>query len=68
MLYTCAWAASTLGMRTIWLLRGEAPSSPTLEQLNESDAVVTNLASAPHGRRDEHRNNRQGDNQPSLTS
>jgi FMN phosphatase YigB (HAD superfamily) len=47
MLWTCAWAASTLGMRTIWLLRGEAPSSPTLEQLNQSDAVVTNLASVP---------------------
>jgi hypothetical protein len=47
MLWTCAWAASTLGMRTSWLLRGEAPSSPTVEQLNESDVVVTNLASVP---------------------
>jgi MIP family channel proteins/HAD superfamily hydrolase (TIGR01549 family) len=40
-------AAKGLGMRTIWLLRGEAPPSPTIEQLDEPDAVVTNLASVP---------------------
>jgi putative hydrolase of the HAD superfamily len=34
-------------MRTIWLLRGEAPSSPTIQQLSEADAVITNLAQAP---------------------
>jgi putative hydrolase of the HAD superfamily len=40
-------AAKGLGMRTIWLLRGEAPSTPTLEQLGEPDAVITSLADAP---------------------
>jgi putative hydrolase of the HAD superfamily len=39
--------AKGLGMRTIWLVRGEAPSSPTVEQLSEADAVVTNLADVP---------------------
>jgi putative hydrolase of the HAD superfamily len=39
--------AKQLGMRTIWLLRGEAPSSPTVQQLSEADAVITNLAQAP---------------------
>jgi HAD superfamily hydrolase (TIGR01509 family) len=40
-------AAKSLGMRTIWLVRGEAPSSPTVEQLAEADAVVTSLADVP---------------------
>jgi MIP family channel proteins/HAD superfamily hydrolase (TIGR01509 family) len=40
-------AAKGLGMRTIWLLRGEAPSSPTVEQLSEPDAIVTSLADVP---------------------
>jgi MIP family channel proteins/HAD superfamily hydrolase (TIGR01509 family) len=39
--------AKQLGMRTIWLVRGEAPSSPTVEQLAEADAVVTSLADVP---------------------
>lgn len=39
--------AKQLGMRTIWLLRGEAPSAPTVEQLSEPDAVITSLAQAP---------------------
>jgi MIP family channel proteins/HAD superfamily hydrolase (TIGR01509 family) len=39
--------AKQLGMRTIWLLRGEAPSSPTIQQLSEADAVITSLAQAP---------------------
>jgi MIP family channel proteins/HAD superfamily hydrolase (TIGR01509 family) len=39
--------AKQLGLRTIWLLRGEAPSSPTVHQLSEADAVVTNLAGVP---------------------
>lgn len=38
--------AKGLGMRTIWL-RGEAPSTPSVEQLGEPDAVVTSLADAP---------------------
>jgi MIP family channel proteins/HAD superfamily hydrolase (TIGR01509 family) len=40
-------AAKGLGMRTIWLLRGEAPSTPSVEQLGEPDAVVTSLADTP---------------------
>jgi hypothetical protein len=28
-------------------VRGEAPSSPTVEQLGEPDAVVTSLADVP---------------------
>lgn len=39
--------AKRLGMRTIWVVRGEAPSSPTVEQLAEPDAVVTSLADVP---------------------
>jgi MIP family channel proteins/HAD superfamily hydrolase (TIGR01509 family) len=39
--------AKGLGMHSIWLLRGEAPSAPTVEQLSEADAVITNLAQAP---------------------
>jgi MIP family channel proteins/HAD superfamily hydrolase (TIGR01509 family) len=39
--------AKQLGIRTIWILRGEAPSSPTVQQLSEADAVITNLAQAP---------------------
>lgn len=33
-----------LGMRTIWLLRGESPPAPRVEQLAEPDAVVTSLS------------------------
>ena len=39
--------AKELGLRTIWLLRGEAPSSPTVQQLSEADAVITSLTQAP---------------------
>jgi putative hydrolase of the HAD superfamily len=39
--------AKKLGMRAVWLLRGEAPSSPTVEQLSEPDAVVTSLSQLP---------------------
>jgi HAD superfamily hydrolase (TIGR01549 family) len=35
--------ARAAGMRTIWVLRGEAPDEPTPEQLAEPDAVVRDL-------------------------
>jgi putative hydrolase of the HAD superfamily len=35
-------AAST-GMRTVWILRGEAPDDPTPAQLAEPDAVIEDL-------------------------
>jgi hypothetical protein len=34
-------------MRTVWMLRGEAPDEPTLEQLAEPDAAVRGLAELP---------------------
>ena len=37
-----------IGMRAIWLLRGEAPPSPTVEQLSEPDAVVTSFSGVPN--------------------
>jgi len=46
-LYSDVRPAKRLGMRTIWLLRGEAPPSPTIEQLDEPDAVVTSLVGVP---------------------
>jgi MIP family channel proteins len=36
-----------LGIRTVWMLRGEAPPAPTREQLSEPDAVVTNFLGLP---------------------
>jgi putative hydrolase of the HAD superfamily len=36
--------ARAAGMRTIWLLRGEAPDEPTDEQLAEPDACVPDLS------------------------
>ena len=33
---------------TIWLLRGEAPPSPTVEQIAEPDAVVTTFSGVPN--------------------
>jgi hypothetical protein len=30
-------------MKAIWLLRGDAPPAPTLEQLCEPDAVIISL-------------------------
>lgn len=39
--------ARAAGLRTIWVLRGEAPAEPTDEQRGEADAVVANLAELP---------------------
>jgi polyol permease family/HAD superfamily hydrolase (TIGR01549 family) len=39
--------AKNLGLRTIWVLRGDAPPAPTLEQLAEPDAVVISLIGVP---------------------
>ncbi len=39
--------AKRLGLRTVWILRGDAPPAPTLEQLSEPDAVVTSLIGVP---------------------
>jgi hypothetical protein len=30
-------------MKTIWMLRGDAPPAPTVEQLREPDAVIISL-------------------------
>jgi FMN phosphatase YigB (HAD superfamily) len=35
--------AKSVGMKTVWLLRGEAPSSPTKAQLAEADMVAHSL-------------------------
>jgi putative hydrolase of the HAD superfamily len=35
--------AKALGIRTVWVTRGEAPDRPTPEQLAEPDVVVTSL-------------------------
>jgi HAD superfamily hydrolase (TIGR01549 family) len=39
--------AASAGMRTVWMLRGEAPDDPTAEQLAEADAAVSGLAELP---------------------
>ena len=39
--------AQRLGMRTIWVVRGEAPPDPTPEQLAEPDIAVFSLADVP---------------------
>jgi polyol permease family len=39
--------AKRLGLRTVWILRGDAPPAPTLEQLAEPDGVVTSLIGVP---------------------
>jgi len=39
--------AKRLGLRTVWVLRGDAPPAPTLEQLSEPDAVVISLIGVP---------------------
>ena len=39
--------ARTAGLRTIWLLRGEAPPSPAASQLAEPDGVIRSLAELP---------------------
>jgi putative hydrolase of the HAD superfamily len=39
--------AKSVGMRTIWVLRGEAPAEPTEEQLAIPDASVRSLNELP---------------------
>lgn len=39
--------AKRAGMRTVWVLRGEAPAHPTPEQLAEADAAICSLAELP---------------------
>jgi HAD superfamily hydrolase (TIGR01549 family) len=39
--------AKGTGMRTVWLLRGEAPDEPTAEQLREPDLAIRSLAELP---------------------
>jgi FMN phosphatase YigB (HAD superfamily) len=40
--------AKEASLHTIWLLRGEAPPSPTVEQLAEPDALVTSFSGVPN--------------------
>jgi putative hydrolase of the HAD superfamily len=39
--------ARKLGLRTVWVLRGEAPAQPTEHQLAEADAAIRSLAELP---------------------
>ncbi|GAB3684339.1 HAD family hydrolase [Saccharopolyspora tripterygii] len=39
--------AQRIGLRTVWVLRGEAPPAPTPEQLAEPDIAVHSLAELP---------------------
>ena len=39
--------AHRVGLRSVWVLRGEAPPEPTLAQRDEPDAVIANLAELP---------------------
>ncbi|MFC7341425.1 HAD family hydrolase [Saccharopolyspora griseoalba] len=39
--------AKGVGLRTVWVLRGEAPPNPTPEQLAETDLAVRTLAELP---------------------
>ncbi|TDD04875.1 HAD family hydrolase [Saccharopolyspora terrae] len=39
--------AQRMGLRTVWVLRGEAPPAPTPEQLAEPDIAVHSLAELP---------------------
>jgi HAD superfamily hydrolase (TIGR01549 family) len=39
--------AKRVGMRTIWMLRGEAPDEPTPAQLAETDGAIRGLAELP---------------------
>jgi HAD superfamily hydrolase (TIGR01509 family) len=39
--------ARRAGLRTVWILRGEAPPEPTAEQLAEADVVIESLAELP---------------------
>jgi putative hydrolase of the HAD superfamily len=40
-------ASKRLGMRAVWLLRGEAPDSPTPEQTSLADASIASLRELP---------------------
>jgi FMN phosphatase YigB (HAD superfamily) len=40
--------AHRVGLRTVWVLRGEAPPNPTPEQLDEPDISVFSLAELPN--------------------
>lgn len=46
-LYNDVLAAKRHGMRGVWMLRGEAPSAPTQEQLVRVDAAVRTLDELP---------------------
>lgn len=39
--------AHRVGLRTVWVLRGEAPPAPTPAQRGEPDAVITSLSELP---------------------
>lgn len=39
--------ARSVGMRTVWVLRGEAPDEPTSQQLAEADAAIRTLDELP---------------------
>jgi putative hydrolase of the HAD superfamily len=39
--------ARQVGMRTVWVLRGEAPEEPTDDQLSETDAAIHDLGELP---------------------
>lgn len=39
--------AKQVGMRAVWLLRGEAPDEPTPEQLADADAAIVGLRELP---------------------
>lgn len=39
--------AAAAGMRTVWVLRGEAPDDPTPEQLAEPDVAIRDLTELP---------------------
>jgi putative hydrolase of the HAD superfamily len=39
--------ARAAGMRTVWILRGEAPAAPTAGQRAEADVVIRSLAELP---------------------
>jgi putative hydrolase of the HAD superfamily len=40
--------ARRAGMRTVWVLRGEAPDDPTPEQLAEADGAIRGLDELPN--------------------
>ena len=39
--------AKHVGLKVIWMLRGEAPDDPTPEQLAETDGAIRGLAELP---------------------